>query len=250
MADSSTPMIAVGDMSAQLRHERRPSRSLREWFVQTATRRRERAVLFDVLDGIDFEVNAGELLGVVGPNGAGKTTLLRVLAGIVPPRTGSVRISGRIAPLIDLGAGFDPELTGEENLSLYGSILGMTRSEVKQRREEVFEFSGLDGARDIAVKSYSSGMIARLGFAIATTVRPDVLLIDEVIAVGDEAFRARCFERISKLRSEGTAVVLVTHDLPLVDRWADRALRLERGRQVAFADARSVTCAYREESLA
>lgn len=234
-------------MSARLRAEHRPTRSLREWFVNLGTGRRAKAVLFDVLREIDFEVDAGEMLGVVGPNGAGKTTLLRVLAGIVPPRSGSVRIAGRIAPLIDLGAGFDPELTGDENLALYGSILGMTRREVSTQREAIIEFAELADARDVPIKSYSTGMIARLGFAVATAVAPRALLIDEVIAVGDESFRVRCFDRIERLRTGGTAVVLVSHDLPLIDRWAERALRLDGGRQVAFGDARVVTEAYRLE---
>jgi ABC-type polysaccharide/polyol phosphate transport system ATPase subunit len=242
--------ISVRRLSAQLRRERRPSRSLREWVVQSIGGRRERAVLFDVLADIDFCVRAGELAAVVGPNGAGKTSLLRVLAGIIPPHSGRVRVAGRIAPLIDLGAGFDPELTGDENVSLYGSILGMTRGEVERRREEAIEFSGLADARDVPVKSYSTGMVARLGFAVATAVTPEVLLIDEVIAVGDEEFRARCFERISALRAAGTAVVLVTHDLPLVDRWADSALHLRDGCQVAFDEARVVTAAYRMEVAA
>lgn len=245
MIGNVTKAIEVSCMSAELRAEHRPSRSLREWAVGAASGRRSHAELFDVLRSIEFDVVAGELLGVIGANGAGKTSLLRVLAGILPPRVGRVRVTGRIAPLIDLGAGFDPELTGDENLVLYGSILGMKRAELRARQQEIFEFAGLTNARDQPVKSYSTGMIARLGFAVATAAEPDVLLIDEVIAVGDEAFRARCFDRIERLRAGGSAVILVSHDLPLIDRWAERVLHLEEGCQVAFGDARSVTATYR-----
>jgi ABC-type polysaccharide/polyol phosphate transport system ATPase subunit len=250
MSKSVATAIEVRSMSAELRAEHRPIRSLREWFVTKAVRRPAGAVLFDVLHSIEFEVGRGELVAVVGPNGAGKTSLLRVLAGIIPPRSGRVRVVGRIAPLIDLGAGFDPELTGDENIGLYGAILGLRRSELVELRDGILDFAGLREAADLPVKSYSSGMIARLGFSIATAVDPEVLLIDEVLAVGDEAFRARCFERIEELCARGTAVVLVSHDLPLVERWAKRALRLDGGRQVEFGDARSVTEAYRAEVAA
>jgi len=235
-------------MGARLRAEHRRTRSLREWFIMSTKLKRRKAVYFDVLRDIDFDVARGELVGVIGPNGAGKTSLLRVLAGIIPPRSGSVTVSGRIAPLIDLGAGFDPELTGDENLALYGAILGMTRSEVRARRESMIEFAELAEARDVPVKNYSTGMIARLGFAVATSVEPEVLLVDEVIAVGDEAFRVRCFDKIDRLRARGTAVVLVSHDLPLVERWAERTLRLDRGRQLAFGATGPVTAAYRDEA--
>lgn len=247
MNASAATAIEVRGMSAELRAEHRPIRSLREWFVTKAERRPAGAVLFDVLRSIEFEVGRGELVAVVGPNGAGKTSLLRVLAGIIPPRSGRVRVAGRIAPLIDLGAGFDPELTGDENIGLYGAILGLRRSELVELRDGILDFAGLREAADLPVKSYSSGMIARLGFSIATAVDPGVLLIDEVLAVGDEEFRARCFERIEALCARGTAVVLVSHDLPLVERWAKRALRLDGGTQVEFGDARSVTQAYRAE---
>lgn len=245
MTGDVTKAIEVGCMSAELRAEHRPCRSLREWAVGAASGRRRRVELFDVLHSIEFDVVPGELIGVIGANGAGKTSLLRVLAGILPPRTGRVCVSGRIAPLIDLGAGFDAELTGDENLDLYGSILGMKRAELRARRDEIFTFAGLIDARDQPVKSYSTGMVARLGFAVATAAEPDVLLIDEVMAVGDEEFRARCFHRIERLRAGGTAVVLVSHDLPLVDRWAERVLHLESGNQIAFGEACAITAAYR-----
>jgi ABC-type polysaccharide/polyol phosphate transport system ATPase subunit len=240
--------VEVQELRATLRVEHRPTRSLREAAVD-ALHRRVRAISWlDALCRVSFEARSGELVAVLGPNGAGKTTLLRVLAGIVPPASGRVRVEGRIAPLIDLGAGFDPELTGDENVALYGSILGMTRAELRRRRDEIFEFAGLDSVGDVPVKAYSAGMIARLGFAVATCVPPGVLLVDEVLAVGDEGFRRRCFERIAALKSVGTAIVLVTHDLGLAEAWANRALHLDAGRQVAFGAVGGVVAEYRARS--
>jgi ABC-type polysaccharide/polyol phosphate transport system ATPase subunit len=200
----------------------------------------------DVLRSVSLDVACGEIFAVVGANGAGKTTLLRVLAGIVPPSRGAVEVRGRIAPLIELGAGFDPELTGEENVYLYGSLLGMSRDEVRDGYEEIVAFAELEESMDVAVKNYSSGMVARLGFSVATACRPDVLLVDEVLAVGDEAFRERCFERIESLRADGSSVVLVSHDLPMIDALASRAVLLDSGAVAAAGAARSVTAAVRE----
>ena len=199
---------------------------------------------FDALAGISFLVRPGEVYAVIGPNGAGKTTLLRVLAGIVPPADGRVCVRGRIAPLIDLGAGFDPELTGDENLLLYASLLGMPVRQIRARRTAIVDFAELGGVMDVPVKNYSSGMVARLGFAIATTCSPDLLLVDEVLAVGDQSFRGRCLERIAELRASGTAIVLVSHDLELVRRTADRGLLLEAGRSVAAGSSDQIVDSY------
>jgi ABC-type polysaccharide/polyol phosphate transport system ATPase subunit len=191
-------------------------------------------------------VRRGELFGVVGANGAGKTTLLRVLAGIVPPSEGSVAVDGTIAPLIELGGGFDPELTGVENVRLFGSLLGMPSARLRAELPGIVRFAGLDDAIDVAVKTYSAGMIARLAFAVATAVEPEVLLVDEVLAVGDEEFRSRCVERIGGLRARGTSVVLVSHDLDLVERQADAAVYLDRGCIAACGAPRDVVAAYRK----
>jgi ABC-type polysaccharide/polyol phosphate transport system ATPase subunit len=242
--------IQVRRLAARLRLERRPTRSLRETFVGFAHGRRREVTWFDVLAGVEFDVARAEVLAVVGPNGAGKTTLLRVLAGIVPPSAGRVRVNGRIAPLIDLGAGFDPELTGDENVMLYGSILGMTRAQLRQNRDAIFEFAGLVEVADVPIKAYSAGMVARLGFAVATAQPPGVLLVDEVLAVGDESFRARCFDRISELTRAGTAIVLVTHDLAMVERWANSALYLAAGCQRSWGEPGAVTAEYRQQEPA
>jgi ABC-type polysaccharide/polyol phosphate transport system ATPase subunit len=199
---------------------------------------------FEALSELSFSVSPGEVYAIIGRNGAGKTTLLRVLAGIIPPSRGFVRVSGRIAPLIDLSVGFDPELTGDENLLLYGSLLGISMRRLRILRDPIVEFSGLQSVMDAAVKNYSSGMAARLGFAIATACSPDLLLVDEVLAVGDHAFRVRCMERIAELRASGAAIVLVSHDSELVRRSADRGMLLDAGRAVAVGSADRIVDEY------
>ncbi len=238
--------VDVSALTVRLRRETNDVRSLRQYVIrrmrgETAARSR-----FDVIADVSFEVSPGELFAVVGPNGAGKTTLLRVLAGIVPPARGTVSVRGRLAPLIELGAGFDPELTGAENIRLYGSLLGMRAGELEAAHEDIVAFSGVGGSLEVPVRHYSSGMLARLGFAIATSARPDVLLVDEVIAVGDEQFRRCCRERIRELRRRGTCVVLVTHDLDMVASEAQRALHLDAGRCVHLGGGAEVAGAYRQ----
>jgi len=242
--------VSVRGLGVRLRHERSHVRSLREYVVKRVAAGRPRVDWFDALADVSFDVPGGDVLAVVGPNGAGKTTLLRVLAGIVPPTRGQVSVRGRIAPLIELGAGFDPELTGDENVLLYGSLLGLSRGELVAKRDAIVAFAGLGDVMDIAVKNYSSGMVARLGFAVATAVSPDLLLVDEVLAVGDEEFRRRCDERIVELRAGGTTIVLVTHDLALVESHADHGVLLDAGRVVALGTAVEVADAYRRRAAA
>ena len=250
MREARAAAITVRELWVRLRRERNRVRSLREYVVTKLNRARLAPVWFDALTEVSFEVESGEVFAIIGSNGAGKTTLLRVLAGIVPPARGEVTVSGRVAPLIELGAGFDPELTGDENLFLYGSLLGMSRRTLRARRDVIVEFGGLEEAMDIAVKNYSSGMVARLGFAIATEARPDVLLVDEVLAVGDEEFRRRCYRRIDQLRAGGSTIVLVSHDLELVSARADHGLLLDHGRVVAAGTAKEVVSAYQRACAA
>jgi len=218
--------------------------------VHRLERRVVRPQWIHVLADVSFTVDPGELFAVIGRNGAGKTTLLRALAGIVPAETGSVRVRGMVAPLIELGAGFDPELTGTENVLLYGALLGMRQAALKRLMDDIFDFAGVGFAADAPLKTYSSGMTARLGFAVATAVRPDVLLIDEVLAVGDEAFRVQCRRRIDELRNSGSAVVLVTHDLDVVAREATRVAVLDQGRVCALGGAMQAVSEYRKRVAA
>jgi len=209
-------------------------------------RRSARPVLeVPALDGVDLEVARGEVVGVLGRNGAGKSTLLKVIARITPPDTGRIEVRGRVSSLIEVGAGFHPELTGAENILLHGAILGLRRRLLRAQTAEIAAFAGVEDALHTPVKHFSTGMYARLGFAVAVHARPDLLLVDEVYAVGDEEFRARCVERVRTLAEGGTAVLLVTHDLEALARLADRAVWIERGRVERDGVAAPVVRAYR-----
>src|ERR1700756_2468617 len=170
------------------------------------------------LRNVSFEVAEGESLGIIGNNGAGKSTLLKLLAKITTPTLGEIRIRGRLSALIEVGSGFHPELTGRENIFLNGSMLGMTRSEIARKVESIVEFAAVQEFIDVPVKRYSSGMYVRLGFSIAAHLDPDIVLLDEVLAVGDVAFQAKCLDRISTLRKSGRTIVFVSHDLASVSR--------------------------------
>jgi ABC-type polysaccharide/polyol phosphate transport system ATPase subunit len=208
----------------------------KRYFVQNGTRQRsigwprlQRKEEMWALRDISFEVQEGESLGIIGNNGAGKSTLLKLLSRITAPTSGEIRIRGRLSALIEVGSGFHPELTGRENIFLNGSMLGMTRSEITRKVESIVEFAGVSEYIDVPVKRYSSGMYVRLGFSIAAHLDPDILLLDEVLAVGDIVFQTKCLDLISRLREEGRTIVLISHDLAAIQRLCDRALLLHRG---------------------
>ena len=179
--------------------------------------------------GIDLDVEPGETVGIIGRNGSGKTTFLRMLAGVTAPTEGRVEVHGRIAPLLSVGVGFHREMTGRENVVINGVILGLDREVIAERFDEIVEFAGVEQFIDTPVKFYSSGMFVRLGFAVAVMVDPDVLLVDEVLAVGDAVFRAKCFARMQAMCRSGAAVVVVSHDLNAIENICDRAVVLDRG---------------------
>jgi lipopolysaccharide transport system ATP-binding protein len=187
---------------------------------------------FYALDGIDFEVGEAECLGVIGPNGSGKSTLLKLLTGIYPPDVGTIHIAGRVAALIEVGAGFHPLQTGRENIFISGAILGMRRAEIRRRLDEIVAFSGLESFIDAPVKNYSSGMYVRLGFSIMAHLEPAILFMDEVLAVGDVAFRIKSMNKVREMARLGTACIVVTHDLYQVSALCNRAMVLDRGKQV------------------
>jgi ABC-type polysaccharide/polyol phosphate transport system ATPase subunit len=199
---------------------------------------------FHALRGVSFSVRQGSTFGIVGRNGSGKSTALKLVAGITKPTTGTVAVQGRISALIELGAGFHPEISGRENVFINGIMLGLTKREITRRFDEIVEFAELEDFIDAPVKTYSSGMYMRLGFAVAINVDPDVLLIDEVLAVGDEAFTHKCLDKFAEFRRRNKTVLLVTHALNLVERFCDEALWLNEGRARAMGDPRRVVSAY------
>lgn len=193
---------------------------------------------FWALRDIDLEISGGSTVGLVGPNGSGKSTLLKLIGGILQPTSGAVRTRGRFAALLELGAGFHPDLTGRENVYLNASILGLTRQQTDRYFDAIVDFSGIEPFIDTQVKFYSSGMYVRLGFAVAVHVDPDVLLVDEVLAVGDEPFQRKCMDRIRRFQTEGRTILLVTHSLDQVAELCDRAVVLENGSIKADGPAR------------
>lgn len=202
---------------------------------------------FLALNDVSFELRRGEALGLVGKNGSGKSTLLRIIAGLIKPDKGEVRVNGRIAPLIALGAGFNPVLTGRENVYANMSILGLSKEEIHERFDEVIEFAEIADAIDAPVQSYSSGMQARLGFASAIHTDPDILLIDEVLAVGDSKFRAKCFRKLDALRKKQASFILVSHNSGSILTVCESALYLKSGNVIKLGDSSSVVKAYEEE---
>ena len=217
------------------------NRSLKE-----AILRRERSQTRELwaLRDVDLEVHPGEAFGIVGPNGSGKSTLLKLLAGIFAPSAGELQVGGRVGSLIEIGAGFHPEFTGVENVYLNAAIYGLKRSYVDEHLDEIIHFAELEAFADVPVRTYSSGMYMRLGFSVAMHVQPDVLLLDEVLAVGDEAFQQKCFAKIWEYKRGGGTIVFVSHDQTAVERVCDRALLLDHGRCVEAGLATDVVSAY------
>jgi ABC-type polysaccharide/polyol phosphate transport system ATPase subunit len=226
----------------------RSYRALRDDLVGAAARfvglRREPEQVVRALDGVSFEIPEGQSFALLGPNGAGKTTALKLASRITYPTRGRIRVRGRVGALIEVGTGMHPELTGRENVDLYGRILGLSRRDVRRRFEEIVEFADVGGALEQPVKQFSSGMQLRLGFALAAHLEPDVLLVDEAIAVGDAGFQYRCVERMAELVREGRTLVFVSHNMSAIESLCERAVLLDHGRIVDDGPARDVVRAY------
>jgi len=206
--------------------------------------RKVRIENYQALSGLSFSVEKGETFAIIGKNGAGKSTLLKLLANVVPPTKGKLKITGTVAPMIELGAGFNPELTGRENVVFYSALLGRDVKKVKQRVDQIVDWAGVSDHLDYQLRTFSSGMIARLAFATATDEVPDLLLIDEVLSVGDGEFAQKSRKRMQEIISSGTTVVLVSHDLVTVAELADRVLWLENGKLKKIGDPKEVIAAY------
>lgn len=238
---STVPAIVIShlDKSFKLPHERHSS--LKGTLINFRSRGYEKQ---QVLNNISFEVNEGEFFGVVGRNGSGKSTLLKLLAGIYTPDAGSIRVNGRLTPFIELGVGFNPELTGRENVFLNGALLGFNRKAMLDMYDDIVEFAELDRFMDQKLKNYSSGMQVRLAFSIAIRANTDVLILDEVLAVGDVNFQKKCFDYFAKLKREKKTIVLVTHDMSAVERFCDRAVLIDGGKVVAIGQPSEITQKY------
>lgn len=201
---------------------------------------------FVALRDISFEVKKGESLGIVGRNGEGKSTILALIAGVIKPTTGKVSVKGRVFPLLELGSGFHPDLTGRENIVLNGILLGLTKTEIKQKLEEIVEFSELGEFIEQPIRTYSTGMIARLGFSVVLAAEPDILLVDEVLAVGDIAFQRKCIERMMRFKERGVTIVLVSHEMESIKSMCDKVIWLENHRIRMIGSPSEVVSQYRE----
>lgn len=236
--------IVVSDVSKRFQLERNRPSSFKEAVLRFG--RRDEGDDFWVLRDVDLRVEPGSCLGLIGHNGSGKSTLLRLMANIHRPTTGTISAEGRLAALLELGSGFHPDLTGRENVFLNGAMLGLGRKEMAKAMDAIIEFSGIGDFIDEPVKIYSSGMYVRLGFAVSVNVDPEILLVDEVIAVGDEEFQNRCMTHIERLRKQGVTIVLVTHNSDLVRQLCDSAAWLDHGRLLQAGSPDEVVSAYLE----
>ena len=238
-------LIDVQGVSVAYRMAHDRAGSLKEFTFQFLRRQVTTEEFFAVRD-VSFQVRRGETLAVIGPNGAGKTTLMKMVARVLPPSEGRVIVRGTLAPMIALGAGFNQEQSGLENIILFGTLLGRSPDHMRSRAPEIAKWAELEDFMDVPLRSYSSGMVARLAFAVASDVAPDVIVVDEVLSIGDEDFQQRSFERMQSLMGGGSAVLLVSHALPKVEQMADRVIWLDKGRIRMEGDPEAVVEAYRE----
>lgn len=238
-------VIHLENISVRYRAPEEPYRSFKEFAIQIL-RRQVKMRDFWALKDVSLDVFRGEMVGVIGRNGAGKTTLLKVVSRVLSPTKGRMIVEGKVAPLLEFGAGFQPEMTGRENISLNGSLLGHSQRDINKHLPDILNFAQLDGFIDAPIRKYSSGMIARLGFAIATSWKPEILLLDEILAVGDEAFKTKCLSRIDGFRADGSTILLVTHNLSTVLTKCDRAVWLEHGSIIKSGAVKPVVDTYLE----
>jgi ABC-2 type transport system ATP-binding protein/lipopolysaccharide transport system ATP-binding protein len=220
--------------------------SLKEYFLRLVTKK----LMFEdfvALNNVSFNIQKGDVFGIVGLNGSGKSTILKVISGILTPTKGTVRTVGTIAPLIELGAGFDMELTARENIYLNGSVLGYSKKFMDEKFDEIVEFSEMRDFLDAPMKNYSSGMVARIGFAIATMTKPDILIVDEILAVGDFRFQEKCERRINEMINDDTTVIIVSHSIEQIERLCKHCAWLEKGNLKMIGDTKTVCDAYKAQ---
>ncbi len=237
-------MISVQSITKEFRTQSDSLSTIKNFFLPG-----EKNKGFRAISDISFQVNSGEVVGIIGKNGAGKSTLLQLICGTLKPTMGEIIVSGKIGALLELGAGFHPEFTGRENIYLSGATMGFSKVEIEQAASEIIEFSGIGNFVEKPVKTYSSGMLMRLAFSIATCVRPEILIIDEVLSVGDQEFSRKCLNRILELKHSGTTSLFCSHSIYQVEALCDRAIWLDHGEIKKIGDTKSVTTAYNEELL-
>ena len=251
---SFKPMLSVAiscaDVTKRFYYYQHRTNSLRELFIRALTRKpvNIRRAEF-TLQGFTLDIQRGESVALIGANGSGKSTALRLMAGIYKPTSGTLQVNGRLAAVIELGAGFHPDLTGAENVRLYGAVMGLSHADVDGRFDEIAAFADIGDFMNVPVKYYSSGMQARLAFAVTVCLEPEILLLDEVLAVGDQTFRERCMKRLEQFRQSGRTLVVVSHDLDSISRLCDRAVWLEHGKVRSAGPAAAVRKQY-EEAMA
>ena len=241
--DNPNALVEVKDVSMRFRMPAERIDNIKEFCIKFV-KRQLKYKDFWVLKNISFHVNRGESVGILGRNGAGKSTLLKLISGIIESTSGSIHVRGNIVPLLKLGAGFDPEATGKENVFLNGAMLGFSKKEMQERYQSIVAFSELGDFMNMPLKNYSSGMTARLGFSIAVDVNPDLLIVDEVLAVGDASFQQKCAEKIASLQANGTTFLLVSHSAAMVKKLCKSALWIKDGQVVMYDDAVKVSDAY------
>lgn len=237
-------MIEVRNVSMRFNMAKEKHESLKEYFL-AAVQGKLQFEEFYALRDVSFDVKKGDCYGLIGLNGSGKSTLLKVISGVFKPSKGSTVVHGTIAPLIELGAGFDMDLTARENIYLNGTVLGMTPKYIDSKFDEIVEFSELRDFLDVPLKNYSSGMVSRIAFSIATVTKPDVLIADEILSVGDFLFQEKCERRMNELMSGGTTVILVSHSIKQIERLCNRVTWLEKGRVRMTGDTETVCNAYK-----
>lgn len=239
----ATTMIEVRNVTMQYRMTNDRVSNLKEYLIKRLKKNLE-FEYFTALDDVSFSVKKGEVLGLVGHNGAGKSTILKVISGIVKPTKGSVRVCGNVVPMLELGSGFDFDMTGRENIFLNGAILGYSEEFLREKYDEIVEFSEIGQFIDIPLRNYSSGMIARLGFSVATVVEPEVLIVDEVLAVGDANFQEKSKRRMMELMSGGTTVLFVSHSLAQIRELCDHVVWMDHGKVKMYGDTQEACDAY------
>ena len=238
-------IIEVNNVSMEFFLPNEKVDNLKEFFIRLVKGKMERKK-HKVLDNISFSVKKGESIGLIGHNGAGKSTLLKILTGIMRPTEGRVMVKGKVAPLLNLGAGFDNEASARENVYLNGAILGYSKREIEHKYKEIVDFAELHDHMNMPLKNFSSGMVARLGFAIAIDVNPDILLVDEILSVGDENFRKKCAAKIDELRAKGVTFVIVSHNMSQIKNLCQKAVWIEDSHMRAYGDSKEVCDKYIE----